>query len=170
MSEARKDGTAVGRKWAEYLKESNLSIAEVNEKILKDKFGGRSLESLVDAERRRFFEIAITSAGKSNEKVNKYAKVGGHIGRGVWVLTFAAAAYSVYMADDKVQEFARQSAILGGGILGGIGGGIAAGATAGAVFGSATGLGVVIFVAGGALVGGILGSLGVEFAFDELTE
>ena len=85
-------------------------------------------------------------------------------------MTFAMAAYSVYMADDKVQEFARQSAILGGGILGGIGGGIAAGATAGAVFGSATGPGVVIFVAGGALVGGILASLGVEFAFDELTE
>ncbi len=85
-------------------------------------------------------------------------------------MTFAAAAYSVYMADDRVQEFARQSAILGGGILGSIAGGAAAGATAGAVFGSATGLGVVIFVAGGALVGGILASLGVEFAFDELTE
>jgi hypothetical protein len=28
----------------------------------------------------------------------------------------------------------------------------------------------LIFVAGGALVGGILASLGVEFAFEELTE
>ncbi len=81
-------------------------------------------------------------------------------------MTFATAAYSVYMADDKVQEFGRQSAILGGGILGGIAGGALAGAAAGA----ATGPGVIIFVAGGAIVGGVLASLGVEFAFDELTE
>jgi hypothetical protein len=76
------------------------------------------------------------------------------------------AAYSVYMADDRVRELARQSAILGGGVLGGMAGG----ATAGAVAGAATGPGVVIFVAGGIPVGGILGSLGAEFAFEELIE
>jgi hypothetical protein len=166
MSEARKDGTAVGRKWAQFLKESNLSIAEVNEKILKNKFDGRSLGSLAEAERHRFYQIAIESAGKSNPDVNARLKIAGRIGKGVWVLTFATAAYSVYVADDQVQEFARQSAILGGGILGGIAGGALAGAAAGA----ATGPGVIIFVAGGAIVGGVLASLGVEFAFDELTE
>jgi len=166
MSEARKDGTAVGRKWAQLLKESNLSTAEVNEKILKNKFDGRSLGSLAEAERRRSYHIAIESAGKSNPDVNARLKIAGRIGKGVWVLTFAAAAYSVYTADDKVQEFGRQSAILGGGILGGIAGGALAGAAAGA----ATGPGVIVFVAGGAIVGGVLASLGVEFAFDELTE
>ncbi len=82
------------------------------------------------------------------------------------VLTFATAAYSVYVADDQVQELARQSAILGGGVLGGMGGG----ALAGAAIGSATGPGVIIFVAGGIILGGVLGSLGAEFAFDELIE
>ncbi len=90
----------------------------------------------------------------------------GRVGKGLWVLTFATAAYSVYVADDQVQEFARQSAILGGGVLGGMAGGAAAGAVAGA----ATGPLVVIFVAGGVLVGGILASLGAELAFDELMD
>ena len=81
-------------------------------------------------------------------------------------MTFATAAYSVYMADDQVRELARQSTILGGGVLGGMAGG----ATAGAVAGAATGPGVVIFVAGGILLGGILGSLGAEFAFDEFLD
>ncbi len=70
------------------------------------------------------------------------------------------------MADDQVKEFARQSTILGSGVLGGMAGGAAAGAVAGA----ATGPGVVIFVAGGILLGGILGALGAEFAFEELID
>ena len=49
-------------------------------------------------------------------------------------------------------------------------GGMAGGAAAGAVAGAATGPLVVIFVAGGVLVGGILASLGAELAFDELID
>lgn len=167
MKEARAKGTTLGLRLSEMLKEANRSIAEIDAKILADKFGGRSLESLTEAENRRLLELAIESAGRSRESVNTAARVAGHIGRGVAVLTFAVAAYSVYMADDQVREFARQSALLGGGVLGGMAGGATAGAAAGAVVGAATGPGVVIFVAGGILLGGILGSLGAEFAFDE---
>ncbi len=70
------------------------------------------------------------------------------------------------MADDQVKEFARQSTILGGGILGGMAGG----ALTGAATGTATGPGIIIFVAAGVLVGGVLASLGAEFAFDELID
>ena len=166
MNQARGNGTALGLKLSEMLKEANRSIAEIDAKILATKFGGRSLESLTEAENRRLLELAIESAGRSRESVNTAARVAGHIGRGVAVLTFAVAAYSVYMADDQVREFARQSALLGGGVLGGMAGGAAAGAAVGA----ATGPGVVIFVAGGILLGGILGSLGAEFAFEELID
>ena len=128
--------------------------------------GGRSFESLAGAEQRRFYQLAIESAGKSDPTVNARLKKAGYIGRGLWVLTLATAAYSVYMADDQVKEFARQSTILGGGVLGGMAGG----ALAGAATGAATGLGIIIFVAAGVLVGGVLASLGAEFAFDELIE
>ena len=120
----------------------------------------------MDTERRLFFQRAIESAGRSSPSENRAGKILGRISKKLWVLTFATAAYSVYMADDQVRELARQSAILGGGVLGGMAGG----ATAGAVVGAATGLGVVIFVAGGILVGGILGALGAEFTFDELLD
>jgi hypothetical protein len=166
LDDARDKGSAVGRKWAETIKKTNKSLAEIDARILARDFGGRSFESLAETERRRFLEIAVTSAGKSDPLTDKLARLGGRIGRGVAVLTFATAAYSVYMADDQVREFARQSAILGGGVLGGMAGG----AAAGAVVGSATGPGIIIFVAGGVLVGGILGALGVEFAFDELID
>ncbi len=166
MKEARGNGTALGLKLSEMLKEANHSIAEIDARILERHFGGRSLESLTETENRRLLELAIESAGRSRESVNTAARVAGHIGRGVAVLTFAAAAYSVYMADARVREFARQSALLSGGALGGMAGGAAAGAVAGA----ATGPGVVIFVAGGILLGGILGALGAEFAFEELID
>jgi len=166
LDDARDKGSAVGRKWAEMLKKTNKSIAEIDARVLTKDFGGRSFESLTKAEQRRFFEIAITSAGKSDPKVNARLKKAGYIGRGLWVLTLATAAHSVYMADDQVKEFARQSAILGSGVLGGMAGG----ALAGAATGAATGPGIIIFVAAGVLVGGVLASLGAEFAFDELID
>ena len=166
LEDARDRGSALGHKWAEMLKKTNKSIADIDARILKRDFGQRSFESLTKAEQRRFFEIAITSTGKSDPVSDQIAKVAGRIGKGLWVLTFATAAYSVYMADDQVREFARQSAILTGGTLGGAAGG----AAAGAVVGAATGPFVIVFVAGGILVGGILGSLGAEFAFDELID
>jgi hypothetical protein len=166
MALARTKGSALGLEWAKLLKEKNPPKAVIENKILRDKFGGRSLESLVETERQRLYQLAIESSGRSGARGDLPAKAFGYIGRGVAILTFATAAYSVYMADDRVQELARQSAILGGGVLGGMAGGAAAGAAVGA----ATGLGVVIFVAGGILVGGVLGSLGAEFAFEELID
>lgn len=166
MEEARDRGTALGRKWAEDLKKTNKPFSTVDAEILAREFGGRSSKSFTEAERRRFFQSAIESAGRSGEGGDKIGRAFGRIGKGLWVLTFAAAAYSVYVADDQVKEFARQSTILGGGVLGGMAGGALAGAAAGA----ATGPFVVIFVAGGVLLGGLLVSLGVEFAFDELIE
>jgi hypothetical protein len=166
LDDARDKGSAVGRKWAETIKKTNKSLADIDAKILADEFGGRSIESLTKTEQRRFFQLAIESAGRSSPSENKTGRLLGRIGKGLWVLTFATAAYSVYVADDQVREFARQSTIVGGGVLGGMAGGALAGAAAGA----ATGPFVVIFVAGGVLVGGILASLGAEFAFDELID
>lgn len=167
MEDARAKGTALGQKWAETLKKTNLSLDEVRDRVLaKKEFGGRSFESLKDAERRRFYERAIESAGKSSPSENRMGRRLGHLSKGLWVLTLATAAYSIYMADDQVRELACQSAIVGGGVLGGMAGG----ATAGAVAGAATGPGVVIFIAGGILLGGILGSLGAEFTFEELLD
>jgi hypothetical protein len=166
LDDARDKGSAVGRKWAEMLKKTNLSLEEVNKKILTDKFSGRSFESLAESEQRRFSQLAIESAGKSSPEVNARLKIAGHLGKGLWVLTLATAAHSIYKADNQVKEFARQSTILSGGVLGGMAGG----ALAGAATGAATGPGIIIFVAGGVLVGGILASLGAEFAFDELID
>ncbi len=166
MDDARDKGSAVGRKWAKDLKKTNKSLAEIDARILEKKFGGRSFQSLTEVEQRRFYQLAIESAGKSSPKVNARLKIAGHIGKGLWVLTLATAAHSVYMADNQVKEFARQSTILGGGVLGGMAGG----ALAGAATGAATGPGIIIFVAAGILVGGVLASLGAEFAFDELID
>lgn len=166
MEDARKRGTVLGRKLAEALKEVNLSIAEVNAKTLNENFGGRSLESLTKAEFQSFNEIIITKTGESNPDVNKQLKIAGRIGKGLFVLTLAVAAYSVYMADNKVREFARQTTILGGGALGGV----AAGGLAVAVVGTAASPVIVVFVAGSIIVGGILAALGAEFAFDELID
>ena len=166
MDEARERGTALGRKLAEELKEANTPKKVVEARVLARKFGGRSLESLVEAERQRLFQSAIESAGRTGGAGDELARTAGRLSKGMWVLTFATAAYSVYVADDRVQELARQSAILGGGALGGIGGGALAGAGAGL----ATGPLVVIFIAGGAILGGMIGSLGAEYAFDELIE
>ena len=123
LDDAREKGSAVGRKWAETIKKTNRSLAEIDARILTDKFDGRSFESLTKAEQRRFFQFAIESAGRSGDAGDKIGRAFGRIGKGLWILTFATAAYSVYMADDQVREFARQSTIVGGGVLGGIGGG-----------------------------------------------
>ncbi len=52
MDDARDKGSAVGRKWAEDLKKTNKSLAEIDARILKREFGGRSFESLAEAEQR----------------------------------------------------------------------------------------------------------------------
>ena len=65
----------------------------------------------------------------------------------MWVLTFVVSAYSIYEAEDRLEETGRQGVI----IVGGVAGGVAGGALAGAVIGAACG---PLCIAAGAIIGG----------------
>lgn len=93
MARARSRGSALGQEWAKILKEANPPKAAIEAKILRDSLGGRSLESLAEAERQRLYQMAIESAGRSGARGDTPAKAFGYIGRGVAILTFATAAY-----------------------------------------------------------------------------
>ncbi|PCM43754.1 hypothetical protein CPA50_15470 [Marinobacter sp. ANT_B65] len=82
----------------------------------------------------------------------------GRAGKSFIALTIALAVYNIATAEDKLLASAKESAVIGGGLLGSVAGGAAAGL--------ACGPGAPVCVGIGVFVGGVMFAIGAEITFD----
>ena len=157
MDNLRRESMDLGRSMAEKLKAVGKTLEEILQKIARKKFG-KDFTLLTEAERGEVYLECIASAGRPNPEVVKSAARYGKLGKGLFVLSLAIAVYNVATADDKWKAAGHESAGLGGGLLGG--------AAGGAAFGLICGPGAPVCVTIGIFVGGALGALGTDYAFE----
>lgn len=157
MDDLRRQSMDVGRSMAEKLKAVGKTFEEILQKVSKKKFG-KDFTLLTEVERGEVYLECVASAGRPNADVIKSAARYGKIGKGLFVLSLAIAVYNVATADDKLKAAGHESAGLGGGLLGGAAGGAAAGLICGP--------GAPVCVTIGVFVGGALGALGSDYAFE----
>jgi len=156
MEIMRSRSTPVGRAIAEQIKSKGKTLNELIAKKTLEQFGkNANFIALTPAQQNTVYAEIVKSAGKDSPRVSARMGKLSRAGRGLVVLSVAISAYSIAMADDKVDATKREVAITGAGIAGGIAGG--------ALAGLACGPGAPVCVTVGAFVGGALAAFGVDF-------
>jgi hypothetical protein len=151
----------LGRSFAEQMKGKGLSLEESIAKAIK-KLGleGKPFQKLAGSQQREVFLEVIESSGRSRPAVTQAIPRFRWAARGLWLATFAIAAYNIGTAENPWWQSGREAASLAGGFGGGFAGGAAMGAVGGIWAGPP---GIVI----GAFVGGVLGALLADHAYVE---
>lgn len=151
----------LGRAIAEYLKKQGPTFEEAVAYRAKNRFPGRLLTSLTQAEKDLVYLDVIIGAGKDRKAVSGIAPYLGKAGKVFLVASIAVSVYNVAAAEDKVKAAGKE----GSSILGGIAGGALGGATAGLICGPGAPLcsGIGIFV------GGAVGAFVASGGYDWLT-
>lgn len=157
MEFSRINSSDIGRAKAISLKGKGLNLEQLLSKYSKQKYS-KSFNILSDAEKSAVYIEVVSSAGRSNPKVNIRTKRMAGIGRGLWVLTALLAIYNVSNSENKIDAAGRETANIAGGFAGGAGGG----GVAGIWFGP-------IGVAVGVIIGGVLGALMSDQVYVELS-
>lgn len=151
----------LGRALARSRKGQGLPLDEaITRAMNKNNLGGRAFEALTGEEQRRVYLEVIESAGRSDFNTTRAIPRMRWAARGLWLATFAVAAYNIGTAEDPWWQTGRESANIAGGLTGGFVGGAAMGAAAG-VWGGPVGVAI------GVAVGGILGALLADRAYVE---
>lgn len=159
LEAARLRNSDLGRAISEAEKAAGLSFTQLLERYAVRLFG-RPFAQLTAAQQDQVFAQITRAAGRPNARFTALARNLGRVGRGLLVVSFALATYSVVTSDRRGRELVRQ----GVGIGAGLGGAIAGGALAGL----GCGPGAPICVGVGAFVGGIAFALGADVTFDWL--
>jgi len=161
MEAARLKSSSIGKAIAEKKKSKGRTLGYLLEKYADEKFKKPFLKLNPDQQNKVYLEI-IESAGRQDPKFNSAATKMSRVTKGFAVLTVGIAVYNVTTAEDKVEAAAREGVTIGGSIVGGM----ATGATTGLICGPGAPIcsGVLVFV------GGALGALGANLAFDWFTK
>jgi hypothetical protein len=101
----------------------------------------------------------VQKSGEPQVRASNSAKWMGRAGRGLFVLTIAIAVYHIATAEDKVRASANEGVAIGGGM---------AGATALGAAGLFCGPAAIACVPIGIFVGGVIGAVGADWAFDKI--
>ncbi|HYP25395.1 MAG TPA: hypothetical protein VE262_01640 [Blastocatellia bacterium] len=150
----------LGRSLAQKLKTKGLTLEEVITKTMaKLKLEGPFNKLTGDQQRQVLMEV-IASSGRNRAGVSKGIPRMRWAARGLWLATFAIAAYNIGTAENPWWQTGREAANIAGGFGGGFAGGAAMGA-AGGVWAGPPGIAV------GIIVGGILGALLADHAYVE---
>ncbi|MDB2686765.1 DNA/RNA non-specific endonuclease [Mariniblastus sp.] len=147
----------LGVSYSEFQKSKGTSFEKLQVKYSKRKFY-RQFGELTKSQKDEVFLDVIEGAGKDSAKDTKFIRRLGKIGRVLSVISYGVAIYNITSAEDKLTAAAKE----GTSFLGGTGGGAAGGASAGFICGP----GAPICVALGVFIGGALGTLGVDLAWD----
>ncbi|MEO1999028.1 MAG: Hint domain-containing protein [Planctomycetaceae bacterium] len=157
MEAARLKSSDISRAAAEKMKAKGLSLQQLEQKYAQKLFK-KDFSQLTKSQRNRVFLEIIESSGRARPSVTRAAARYGKAAKGLWFLTIGIAVYNVTTAENKGEAAAREVVTAGGGMLGGAAGGAAAGFICGP--------GAPVCVTIGVFVGGALGALGSDFAFD----
>lgn len=151
----------LGRSLAQKMKGKGLTLQEsIGRAMKKLNCEGRPFNQLANRQQREVLMEVIDSAGRSRQKVTQGIPRMRWAARGLWLVTFAVAAYSIGTAENPWWQTGRETA----NIAGGLGGSITAGAlmgAAGGIWAGPIGMGI------GIVVGGILGALLADHAYIE---
>lgn len=161
MDLARMRSSAIGKAYAQRLKQQGRTMAELTEKYAVKLFG-RAFGELDEAKQAAVYVEIVESAGRADPKVVALARKVGKVGQRLFLVSLAVAAYEIYEAEDKPREVARQGVLAGAGVAGGAAAGAAA---VGAGVCAAT---APVCVGLAALVGGVLFAFGADIAFDSI--
>lgn len=119
---------------------------------------GKSFDALSPGQKNKVWKEIVFASGRPQAKATKLAKVFGIAGKSFIALTITISVYNIVTADDKLQATAKESAVIGGGLLGSV--------TGGALAGLACGPGAPVCVGIGVFVGGVMFAIGAEIAFE----
>lgn len=158
MEDARYKGSSLGRAIAQGIKREGRTLPDLLQETTDKLFEGKRFDGLTTAQQTVVYERRIERAGAASTDATEKVRQFSRVGRVLWVLTFVSAAFEIAIAESKIREAARQTVIIGGGVIGG--------AAGGAVAGLACGPGAPFCVAIGIIIGGVLGGLAAEAKFD----
>jgi hypothetical protein len=159
MEATRLKTSDIGRAVAEAEKGTGKTLEELLAKYANEKFQ-RPFRALSKVEQDAVYGEIVAASGRASPKFMAKAARWGKAGKGLLILSLAIAVYNVATADDKLDAAGKEAAGMGGGFLGGA----AAGAVAGLACGPGAPVCVTIFV----FVGGALGALGADIAYDHI--
>jgi hypothetical protein len=151
----------LGRALAQQMKGKGVSLEESIARAMKKlNIEGQPLKDLSGTQQRALLMEVIESSGRSRPAVTEAIPRFRWAARGLWLATFAIAAYNIGTAENPWWQTGRESANIAGGLGGSILGGAAMGA-AGGVWAGPVGIAV------GVVVGGLLGALLADRAYVE---
>lgn len=158
MEATRARTSPLGLSIARFLKKDGKTLGQLESRYAAELFK-KDFAQLNDAQRNEVWRRMVQKAGEPNVKVTHGAKWLGRAGRGMYLLTVCIAIYHIAKAEDRTRTAANEGVVLAGGAVGT------------AVFGSAgllCGPAAIVCVPLGVFVGGILGGMTADWAFDRI--
>jgi len=151
----------LGRALAQRMKSRGVTLEESIARAMKAlRLEGQPFKELPGPQQRQVLIEVIESSGRSRPAVTQAIPRFQWAARGLWLATFAIAAYNIGTAENPWWQSGREAANIAGGFAGGFAGGAAMGAAGGVWAGP---VGVAI----GVVVGGILGAVLSDHAYVE---
>ncbi len=151
----------LGRAYAEYLKKAGPTFEEAIAYRAGNRFPGKILSALTQAEKDLAYLDVIVGAGKDRKAISGIAPYLGKAGKVFLVASIAISVYNVANAEDKVNAAGREGSSILGGMAGGALGGAAAGLLCGPGAPLCSGIGI--------FVGGAVGAFAASGGYDWLT-
>lgn len=158
MEAQRAKTSSVGLSIAKFMKKEGKSLIELEAKYAENLFG-KAFQALEPNQKNEVWRLIVQKAGEPQVRASNGAKWMGRAGRGLFILTVAIAVYHIATAEDKVRAAANEGAAIGGGL---------AGATALGAAGLVCGPAAIACVPIGVFIGGVLGAMGADWAFDQI--
>lgn len=158
MEAQRAKTSSIGLSIARFMKKEGKTLAELEAKYA-DKLYGKTFVVLKPNQKNDVWRLIVQKSGEPQARASNGAKWVGRAGRGLFVLTITIAVYHIATAEDKVRAAANEGVAVGGGV---------AGATALGSAGLVCGPAAIACVPIGVFVGGVLGAMGADWAFDQI--
>lgn len=109
----------LGRAYAESLKKKGLTLDEAIAKAMKKlNLKPRSIETLNGSQQRQVYVEVIEATGRSRPSETARIPKLRWAARGLWIATFAVAAYNIGTAENRPWQTGREAASIAGGLGG----------------------------------------------------
>jgi len=158
MEAQRIKSSSLGLSIVRFMKKEGASLSNLELKYANKLFG-KDFSVLTTNQRNDVWRVIVQKSGEPQVRASNGAKWMGRAGRGLFVLTITISIYHIITAEDKVRATANEGVAVGGGM---------AGAAAFGVAGLACGPAAIACVPIGVFVGGVLGAMGADWAFDRI--
>jgi CRISPR/Cas system CSM-associated protein Csm2 small subunit len=158
MNAMRGKTSDFGLALARFLKKEGKTLQQLEMKYAQELYQN-DISKLTAEQKSGVWRKIVAKSGEPRVQASNGAKWFGRAGRGLFVLTVVISVYHIAKAEDKVRATANEVTSLAGGI---------AGASALGTAGLACGPAAIACVPLGIFIGGVVGALGADWAFDKI--